>query len=123
MGFYNDMIAAGNTSGVHTFDAAMIDPTLLAGASIINVRQHLDGELVDVTAGGGFRLNDVLIHFNGRVGARDLTKDTIVLTTQQLASLSNQRQNYAYNFEQTPQPNGRRPGSTRPPRETAVDNG
>lgn len=121
MGFYNDLISAGNTSGQHCFDASMIDPSLLSGATISNVRAHPDGELVDVTAGGGFSLPNVLIHRNGRVGPRDLTKDTIVLTVFQLAALSNPRQSFAITFEQCPLSEnptnpGRRPGVTRPPR-------
>lgn len=121
MAFYDDLVAAGNVTGIHTFDASLINPTLLAGATISNVRVHPDGELVDVTADGGFSLPNVLIHRNGRVGDRDLALDTIVLTVTQLASLSTPRQNYCIQFEQLPlthnltQP-GRRPGVTRPAR-------
>lgn len=120
MGVYNDLISnSGN--GTHIFDANLIDPTLLAGATISNVRAIPVGELVDVTAGGGFSLPNVTIHFRGRVGVRDFNLDLIILTTSQLAALSNPRQNYAIAFERVPltvnnaNP-GRRVGVTRPPR-------
>jgi hypothetical protein len=48
-----------------------------------------------------------LLHKNGRVGARDLTKDTLVFTIEELAKMPDDIQAALYPLEHTPE--GRRP--------------
>ena len=117
MGFYSDMFNAGNRSGICTFDADALTATVVTKSD-----PDPNGEKVEAVIAGR-TITDILVHRNGRRGTRDLTKDTIILSTEKLAAMTDAQQVALYQFERTPG-SGRREGVVKPPRErTAVTRG
>jgi hypothetical protein len=121
MAFYDDMMSQPSRSpaGIHTFDGELLID-LPATYNSQFVGDHEKGELVRFRQGGTTLLDNIVLHRSGRGGpngapGRDLEKDTIIVTTGELATLPDELQTRFWSYEQTPG-TGRRAGNTRPPR-------
>ena len=96
MAYFSDLWNDGNQSGQICADADA------ASLTFVNSRPHPDGELVDIQVSGIVRAIDIVLHRNGRVGARDVTKDTLVFTIAQLAAMSDAAQEVIHQYGQAP---------------------
>lgn len=118
MPFYSDMLKT-NPSGKHCFDAAVL---LDIGAEFAaeKINDTADGEKIVIASklDAARIATDITLHRNGRVGERDLSKDTIVIPIEKLAAMPDAVQDALYLREQTPGATGRRPGVETPKRET-----
>lgn len=118
MGFYSDLLKT-NPSGRHCFDAAVL---LDIGAefTVQKLEDTADGEKIAIASklDAARIATDITLHRNGRVGDRDLSKDTIVIPIEKLAGLPDAVQDALYLSEQTPGATGRRPGVETPKRGT-----
>lgn len=118
MGFYNDLISAGNTSGAHTFDAVAFDILVADGVTSEKIRdQQGDGEVVKLREAGK-DVAECLVHFNGKT--KDITENTVLMDIQSLAKLSEAAQAKLRYYEILPG-NTRHADSPIPPR-VRVDN-
>lgn len=122
MAFYSDIFNAGNVSGDHYFDAAVL---LALGAAAAVKRAEPSGDVCDITIAGRRKAADVLIHRNGRAGPADATKDTVVITIEKLAAFDDAQQDILYRYEQVPpsvNPDnpGRREDVKNPPRDVKI---
>lgn len=117
MGFYSDMLKS-NPSGKHCFDAAVL-LDISAEFTAEKINDTADGEKIAIASklDDARIATDITLHRNGRVGERDLSKDTIVIPIEKLAAMPDAVQDSLYLREQTPGATGRRPGVETPKRE------
>lgn len=103
--FYAEFVQ-GNASGQHTFNAAVL--ALLGKYQAQDVSIVPEGQivkLVDVEKSEDVATG-ILVHRDGRVGGKDLSKDKIVMRAEQLSPLPVAIQDAMLPFEITP--DGRR---------------
>lgn len=117
MGAYSKMLET-NPSGKHCFDAAVL-LDIGAGFTVQKLEDTADGEKIAIASklDAARIATDIKLHRNGRVGERDLSKDTIVIPIEKLAAMPDAVQDALYQREQTPGATGRRPGVETPKRE------
>lgn len=116
MGYYTDLFRAGNTSGLHAFDAAIF--AQVAGDGVVAQKvedKGGEGEMLRLVKDGEEIASDVILHFNG--DRKDAAINTVLIPINQMARLPEDVQTKLYHYEQTPGETGRREGSTVPPRD------
>lgn len=116
MPVYSDLLAAGNTSGWHVFDAAVIQAAIEAfNLEEVLVENTAQGPVVLLRDDRGqrrTRLRRLLVHWGTRFVRNDAVDDVVIALTDDLAEIPGAMQDMLATYEQVP--SGRRLG-TRPP--------
>ena len=116
MAVYSDLIAAGNTSGLHVFDAAVIQAAITAfSLEEVLIENTAQGPVVLLRDDRGprtTRLRKLLVHWGARFVRNDAVDEVVIALTDDLATIPGAMQDILATYEQTPY--GRRVGN-RPP--------